>query len=162
MSTRTPGFSSRDAFQLSVPSQYHCKVLLLQIGLCSCSWIKLQMGLVFTVTKSLCKAAPSSTTATIPPNLVSSASTTAHFLTYSGQIPAVPLLFTNLSIWHIKHFFLNPSIQTVFFISSSSPAICNVQIWIQEYCWRQSWKSCWSPGRLNPLFFPHPKSVILP
>lgn len=113
MSTRTPGFSSRDAFQLPVPSQYHCKVLLLQVGLCSCSWIKLQMGLVFTVTKSLWMAAPSSSTATIPPNLVSSASTQHTFsltqdksLQYPSYSPTS--LYDTLSI----SFWIHPSKQS--------------------------------------------------
>lgn len=101
------------------------------VGLCT----------VFTVTKSLWMAAPSPCRTTISPQfgvICKHKSTLCH---YSGQTPAAPLLLPIcVSVWHTKHFCLSPSIQPVFFISPSSPAICTVQIWIQEYCWRQSWK----------------------
>lgn len=69
--------------------------------------------------------------------------------------PCSTPLVTNLPIWHINNYFLSPAIQPVFCSSSSPSTQTNNQIWIQEYCWRQSWQ----PYKVNEthLLFPHLK-----
>lgn len=68
LSTRTPCFSSRAAFQPVSPQPVSPQgAPPTDVGLCSCSWVKLQMGLVFTVTKSIWMAAHHQAQQLFPP-----------------------------------------------------------------------------------------------